>query len=412
MKKTIFLQTTVIRLIMGIVCATFLTTGCGKDESEDIIPAPDEGYWAVIWELNGGAWPSTGDNHATQVRKDGTLAEPTCPSKSNNTFEGWYKDAALTNKISFPYDASTATGNIKLYAKWTSNSGGEAAGYKMFASIADMKSWLTSQSGTTTFKVGLKGVNLDAGNNWGDLGIALDETKKYIDLDLQSCTSEAIPDGYRERIPRPDQVIKYKTYGVFAGCSRIEAIKLPKGVKTIGDYAFFECSGLNAVVLPEGLTSIKSLAFQSCNLKSSFSLPSGLKTMAYGAFTYANLTTINVPASLEELPSSAFYLCTHLTSVTLNEGLKIIGNGAFYSCSLIKSIKIPASVTYIDNSAFYGCKALAEVVMVATVPPSIDEVPFRQNADDFKIKVPAASVNAYKAAAGWKNYADKIVAGS
>lgn len=401
------------RLITLISIAFVIAVAsCGKEEGEEIIPTPDEGYWAVTWELNGGAWSSTGDNHATQVRKDGTLAEPTAPTKSDNTFGGWYKEAALTNKISFPYDASTSTGNIKLYAKWTASGGGEAAGYKMFTSIAELKSWLTSQSGTTTFKVGLKGVNLDAGNNWGDLGIAIADSKKWVDLDLLDCTSASMPDGYRERIPRSDQVILYKTYGVFAGCTRIEAIKLPKGVKTIGNYAFFECSSLKAAVLPEGLTSIKSLAFQSCPLSLSFNLPSGLKTIAHGAFTYCNLTAVNVPGSVEELSSSTFYLCTHLASVTLNEGLKIIGNGAFYTCKLIKSIRIPASVTYIDNSAFYACEALAEVVMVATVPPSIDEVPFRQNAANFTIKVPAASVNAYKAAAGWKNYADKIVAGS
>lgn len=32
-------------------------------------------YWQVAWELNGGAWSSEVDNHATQVLKGGTLAE-------------------------------------------------------------------------------------------------------------------------------------------------------------------------------------------------------------------------------------------------------------------------------------------------------------------------------------------------
>jgi len=77
-------------------------------------------YWQVSWELNGGAWAS-GDNHADKVIKGGTLAEPTAPAKSDNTFEGWYKDATLTNKIDFPYDVSNITGDISLYAKWKSN---------------------------------------------------------------------------------------------------------------------------------------------------------------------------------------------------------------------------------------------------------------------------------------------------
>ena len=75
-------------------------------------------YWQVTWNLNGGSFPAN-SNHATQVVKGGTLAEPNEPSKAGNTFDGWYREAALTNRVSFPYDVSGATANITLYAKWT-----------------------------------------------------------------------------------------------------------------------------------------------------------------------------------------------------------------------------------------------------------------------------------------------------
>jgi uncharacterized repeat protein (TIGR02543 family) len=75
-------------------------------------------YWQVSWELNGGSWPSD-DNHATQALKGGTLAEPATPVKAGSTFDGWYKESALTNKITFPYDLSNVTSNFTLYAKWT-----------------------------------------------------------------------------------------------------------------------------------------------------------------------------------------------------------------------------------------------------------------------------------------------------
>jgi uncharacterized repeat protein (TIGR02543 family) len=80
-------------------------------------------YLQVSWELNGGSWPSTGDNHATQVAKGGTLAEPAAPVKAGDTFEGWYQEAALTNQVSFPYDVSAVTANFTLYAKWITESG-------------------------------------------------------------------------------------------------------------------------------------------------------------------------------------------------------------------------------------------------------------------------------------------------
>lgn len=80
-------------------------------------------YWQVAWELNGGAWSAS--DQATQVVKGGTLAEPTAPVKAGYSFEGWYKEAAFSNKIAFPYDVSAVTGNFTLYAKWTTGSSEE-----------------------------------------------------------------------------------------------------------------------------------------------------------------------------------------------------------------------------------------------------------------------------------------------
>jgi uncharacterized repeat protein (TIGR02543 family) len=74
-------------------------------------------YWQVSWSLNGGSWP-TNSNHTTQVVKSGTLSEPNAPTKAGSNFDGWYKEAALTNKVTFPYDVSGVTENFTLYAKW------------------------------------------------------------------------------------------------------------------------------------------------------------------------------------------------------------------------------------------------------------------------------------------------------
>ena len=97
-------------------------------------------YWQVTWNLNGGSWQSN-PNQAAQVAKDGKLAVPKNPTKSGVYFIGWYKEAALTNQVSFPYDVSSVKGNFTLYAKW----GGPAtlrvtimAGPGFYASISAM----------------------------------------------------------------------------------------------------------------------------------------------------------------------------------------------------------------------------------------------------------------------------------
>lgn len=92
-------------------------------------------YWQVAWELNGGAWPAD-DNHTTQVVKGGTLSEPNAPTKTGSTFEGWYKESALTSKVAFPYDVSSFTNNFTLYAKWKTGGGEPEKGIAMVASGA------------------------------------------------------------------------------------------------------------------------------------------------------------------------------------------------------------------------------------------------------------------------------------
>ena len=49
------------------------------------------------------------------VKRNGTLAEPTAPTKEGFTFEGWYTDKELTKAYDF---SSKITKSFTLYAKW------------------------------------------------------------------------------------------------------------------------------------------------------------------------------------------------------------------------------------------------------------------------------------------------------
>ena len=125
-------------------------------------------YWQVSWNLNGGAWAASYTPPA-QVVKGGTLAEPTEPTKASNILEGWYKEAALTNKVTFPYDVSGVTADFTLYAKWETNeaqlsvSPNEAilftkdGGAKTIAVTTNQASW--SAVSSETWCVVAKGTN-------------------------------------------------------------------------------------------------------------------------------------------------------------------------------------------------------------------------------------------------------------
>ena len=90
-------------------------------------------------------------------------------------------------------------------------------------------------------------------------------------------------------------------------------------------------------------------------------------------------------------------------------GLTTIGENAFSYCSGLTSITIPNSVTYINSYAFYNCSNLSSVYCKATTPPTLSGYAFDANDSTRKIYVPTASVNAYKSATYWSEYASAIV---
>ena len=66
-------------------------------------------------------------------------------------------------------------------------------------------------------------------------------------------------------------------------------------------------------------------------------------------------------------------------------------------------------ITKIGESAFERCSSLISVYCKAVTPPAGDFCMFNSNASGRKIYVPTESVEAYKSASYWSDYADAIV---
>ena len=162
---------------------------------------------------------------------------------------------------------------------------------------------------------------------------------------------------------------------VFADNTNLKAVTLPEGLVEIGAFAFNGCQNLGSVALPESLTTLGSYAFYSCKLLKTIKIPSGVTTIPYGCF-------------LE---------CSLLESVTIPEGVTTIGEFAFF-CSNIKELILPSTVTEIGDNAFYRPKS---IICNAATPPTLGDNAFRSN---ISIKVPMASIVAYRQAEGWKNF--------
>lgn len=120
------------------------------------------------------------------------------------------------------------------------------------------------------------------------------------------------------------------------------------------------------------------------------------------------LTSVMMPNTITDIGYNAFYGCVVLDRVVLPDQLEHIRYGAFYNCIQLESIEIPASVKWIDHFVFDGCLSLRTVVCHSTKPPCLLDGCFSRCPLQ-EIKVPQASVEAYRTSESWKEFADKIV---
>ena len=144
-------------------------------------------------------------------------------------------------------------------------------------------------------------------------------------------------------------------------------------VKEIGNRAFFCCTSLSKITIPNSVTEIGDMAFSNC----------------------INLTSITIPDSVTEIAEYAFAECASLEWVTIGNGVTSIGYEAFFYCNGLTSVYCkpttpPGSVlTIVDGTLCWGGFSGAKKLKT--------------------IYVPEESVEAYKTAIGWKEYADYIV---
>jgi len=99
-----------------------------------------------------------------------------------------------------------------------------------------------------------------------------------------------------------------------------------------------------------------------------------------------------------------------LISIELPEGITSIGAYAFYNCTSLRSIELPATLNELKNYVFIYCISLNTIISWAKVPPVVGSCALQGLEALENIYVPAESVEKYKAADGWSEYASKVKA--
>jgi uncharacterized lipoprotein YajG len=199
--------------------------------------------------------------------------------------------------------------------------------------------------------------------------------------------------------------------------SKITTIIIADGVTGVSDNAFRDRSVLNeygdneiypnltSVTIGNSVTVIGYAAFAYCRNLTSVTLGNSLQILDQFAFHECiSLASIDIPNSVTTIEMSAFNHGHSLVSVKIGNSVSHIGEYAFNDCVALTTITIPRSVTLIDGSVFANCGSLTEVINLNPTPQNIEGANIFNGINPLSqitLRVPAGSVQAYRAAPGW-----------
>lgn len=170
-----------------------------------------------------------------------------------------------------------------------------------YASAVEVKAAIQAIFDAGVTEITLKGDLAKAG--MGGIYGTFADNKQITKCDLAGVT------GWGETPTLPDRAFK--------DCTALQEVKLPDGVRVIGEYAFYNCSAL---------------------------------------------TTVNL-LQVVQIDERAFRECTSLETLTL-DNVTAIGLDAFYGCTSLQTLKIP-QCTRFGNYIVTGCSSLTRIEATA-----------------------------------------------
>ena len=174
-----------------------------------------------------------------------------------------------------------------------------------------------------------------------------------------------------------------------------------------GRYYFSNSQALVRCYLPTSITYIDDNSFGGCGNLTLLNFNSlSITRLGQQAFMgCSNLVMDNLSLPLlDTLGNGALAGCRKLTSIANLGSITSLGAYSFNGCTSLASIVLPATLTSLGNYLFPN--SLKTVTSLAETPPTLGSGVF--SAAPTAIYVLPSSVQAYKEAAGWSSYANKI----
>lgn len=190
---------------------------------------------------------------------------------------------------------------------------------------------------------------------------------------------------------------KTKT-GAFAECRSLQEVVLPETLTTLGNGSFANCVSLHTINIPQSIVQMGGHTFWMTKISGTVNLPN-LLSIGDSEFRGTKITRVESLGSITQTTGSSDWIGS-------------FRGGIFAECSELTFVRMPSTCTTWRSSEFMNCSKLATLVVEATTPPSIVSGTFNGTPIASKngyIYVPDESVQAYKEATIWKDFATQIL---
>lgn len=219
--------------------------------------------------------------------------------------------------------------------------------------------------------------------NWGDgYGVTMEQIENITTISNKFSKNTII-----KTFNEFEKFVNVKSLGyeAMAGMTNLESIIFPPNLEDIGERSFVGNGKMQVIGgIPNSVQKIRGYAFYDSLLGGVVDLPNLIEI---GQYTFRGTAITKI--------------------VNLGKLTNLLG-GCFEKCTMLKKAVLPDTLSLVSWGTFYNDNSLRVLIFNSIIPPTMQELNNIPNNEFLKIYVPDDSVEAYKTATNWSNYADRI----